>query len=201
MWRSAIVLTLVIGIAPSVLAGPLQDAAGKGDLATVETLLAEGAKIDERGTNGETPLILAVLAGNDAVAELLIEKGAGVMATNQGGFTPLHAAAYSGDIGIAELLLEHGADVNDAQNKAGVTPLFASDCGRRTTKSVAELLIARGRRPRCRRSKPGLHGADCRGRIFKGHEDMVILLRAHGAECQPDVMGEAAHQACLAAGK
>ena len=37
-------------IAPSVLAGPLHDAAGEGDLANVETLLAEGAKIDARGT-------------------------------------------------------------------------------------------------------------------------------------------------------
>ncbi len=62
----------------------------------VETLLAEGAKIDERGTNGDTPLILAILAGNDAVAELLVEKGASVMATNEGGLTPLHAAAYMG---------------------------------------------------------------------------------------------------------
>ena len=55
MSRTAIVLALVIGIAPSVLAGPLHDAAGQGDLAIVETLLAEGARLDERGATGETP--------------------------------------------------------------------------------------------------------------------------------------------------
>ena len=37
--------------------------------------------------------------------------------------------------------------------------------------------------------------------LFKGNEDMVILLRAHGAECQSDVLSESQHQACLAAGK
>ena len=156
MSRTAIVLALVIGIAPSVLAGPLHDAAGKGDLATVETLLAEGAKIDERGTNGETPLILAVLAGNDAVAELLIEKGAGVMATNQGGFTPLHAAAYSGDIGIAELLLEHGADVN-AKSELLVTPLHAA--AEEDHADMVKLLIARGALAR-RQGGRRLHAAD-----------------------------------------
>jgi ankyrin repeat protein len=37
--------------------------------------------------------------------------------------------------------------------------------------------------------------------LFKGNEDMVILLRAHGAECQPDVLSETQRQTCLAAGK
>jgi uncharacterized protein len=196
MWRSAIVLTLVIGIAPSVLAGPLHDAAGKGDLATVETLLAEGAKLDERGTNGETPLILAVLAGNDAVAELLIEKGAAIGGRNAGGFTPLHAAAYAGDHGIAELLIERGADANDAQNKSGVTPLFPAI--EENQKEVAELLITQGADLS---SKERAGYTALTRALFKGNEDMVILLRAHGAECQSDVLSESLNQACLAAGK
>lgn len=58
------------------------------------------------------------------MAELLIESGADIGARNAGGFTPLHAAAYAGDVAIAELLIAEGADINDAQNQAGVTPLF-----------------------------------------------------------------------------
>ena len=152
MSRSAIVLALVIGIAPAVLAGPLHDAAGKGDLATVETLLAGGAKIDERGTNGETALILAVLAGKDAVAGFSSSRGPGVTATNQGGFTPLHAAAYAGDTGIAELLLEHGADVN--AKSCSVSPLHAA------AEDHADMVKLDARRPARRPGGRRLHAAN-----------------------------------------
>ena len=54
----------------------------------------------------------------------------------------MHAASYAGDAAIAELLIERGADVNDAQNKAGVTPLFPAI--EEDHAAVAELLIARG---------------------------------------------------------
>jgi ankyrin repeat protein len=109
----------------------------------------------------------------------------------------LHAAAYAGDAPITELLIERGADVNDAQNKAGVTPLFPAI--EENHQEIAELLVARG-------ADPGLmerHGYTPLTRaLFKGHEDIVVSLRAHGAECQaPDVLGEPLHQACLAAGK
>jgi hypothetical protein len=58
------VLAIVAGVvSASALAGPLHDAASRGDLAAIELLLAEGAEIDIRGENGETPLILAILEG------------------------------------------------------------------------------------------------------------------------------------------
>ena len=75
MSRTGIVLALFIGIAPSVQAGPLHDAAGKGDLATVETLLAEGAKIDERGTDGDRPCELGALLGCRLPANDLRQDG------------------------------------------------------------------------------------------------------------------------------
>jgi ankyrin repeat protein len=108
----------------------------------------------------------------------------------------LHAAAYAGDAAVVEFLIDRGADVNDAQNKAGVTPLFPAVEENHT--DVAELLIARdadlGVKER--------HGFTPLTRaLFKGNEDMVILLRSQGAECQaPDVLG-AWHSACLAARK
>ena len=109
----------------------------------------------------------------------------------------MHAAAYAGDRGDRRAADRQGADVNDAQNKAGVTPLFPAI--EEDHKEVAELLITQGA-DLGSKEKAG-YTALTRA-LFKGNEDMVILLRAHGAECQgPDVMGEAAHQACLAAGK
>ena len=142
MPRIAFLLALVLGISLPAMAGPLHDAARDGDLVAVEAAVAQGAEIDAQGDNGETPLILAILAQEQAAVELLIDKGAYIQGRNAGGFTPLHAAAYAGDAAMAELLIAKGADINDAQNKAGVTPLFPAI--EEDHKAVAELLIARG---------------------------------------------------------
>jgi uncharacterized protein len=195
MYRIVSVLT-VLGLAAPAFAGPLHDAAREDDLEKARALINEGAVIDAQSDRGETPLILAILAGQGNVAEFLVDKGAAIDGRNIGGFTPLHAAAYAGDAAIAELLIERGADVNDAQNKAGVTPMFPAI--EEDHKEVAELLITEGANLGLK-ERSG-YTALTRA-LFKGQEDMVILLRAHGAECQSDVLSETQHQACLAAGK
>ena len=114
MYRIVFVLT-ALGLAAPAFAGPLHDAARNGDLEKARALIDDGAVIEAQSDRGETPLILAILAGQREVVELLIEKGAAIDGRNAGGFTPLHAAAYAGDAAIAELLIERGADVNDAR--------------------------------------------------------------------------------------
>jgi uncharacterized protein len=77
-----------------------------------------------------------------------------------------------------------------------VTPLFPAI--EEDHKEVAELLIIKG----ADLASKERHGLMPLTRaLFKGHEDMVILLRAHGAECQSEVLSETEQQACLAAGK
>ena len=180
----------------TALAGPLHDAASAGDVGQVAALLSQGADIDARSERGETPLILAILAGHDEVAELLIEEGAAFDGRNVGGFTPLHGAAYAGDTALAEFLIAKGADIHDAQNKASVTPLFVA--AEEDHKAVAELLIARGAEIEVKER----HGYTILTRTtFKEHEDMIALLKSHGAECQPpEVMGEASHRTCMGVG-
>jgi uncharacterized protein len=197
MIKIAVALSVFFAGIPFAFAGPLHDAARGGDLEKVRTLIEEGAAIDAQSERGETPLILATLAGQAEVAELLIAKGAAIDGRNAGGFTPLHAAAYAGDVAIAELLIEHGADINDAQNKAGVTPLFPAI--EENHKGVAELLIANG----ADLGSIERHGYTALTRaLFKGNEDVVMLLRARGAECQgSDVLGDSLYQACLDAAK
>ena len=97
-----------------------------GNKAAVEQALANGADVDSRARDQATPLISAALGNQPAIAELLLGKGANVMARNSGGFTPLHAAAYSGSLAIAKLLLAKGAVLDDAANKAGVTPMMVA---------------------------------------------------------------------------
>ena len=77
-----------------------------------------------------------------------------------------------------------------------MTPLFPAV--EENHKEVAELLITQGADLS---SKERAGYTALTRALFKGHEDMVILLRAHGAECQSDVLGESLNQACLAAGK
>jgi ankyrin repeat protein len=195
MIQVATALILLLTGSAFAFAGSLHDAARDGDLEAARTLIDEGAAIDAQSDRGETPLILAILAGNDAVAELLIEQGAAIDGRNAGGFTPLHAAAYAGDAAIAEDLLDRGADVNDAENKAGVTPLFPAI--EEDHAEVAELLIARG----ADLSVMERHDYTPLTRAFlKGHSAMMALLREHGAECQsPLVVGVSLNQACLEA--
>ena len=119
-------LVLAFAATPVAAGDVLFDAVAAGNKAAVEQALANGADVDSRARDQATPLIAAALDNQLAIAELLLSKGADVMARNSGGFTPLHAAAYSGSLPIAKLLLEKGAVLDDAANKAGVTPLMVA---------------------------------------------------------------------------
>src|SRR4029077_20743383 len=89
-----------------------------------------------------TPLMAAALDNQTVIVEALLAKGANVMARNSGGFTSLHAAAYAGSVPIANLLLEKKAALDDADNKAGVTPLMVAGEGNHL--ELAEFLLAKG---------------------------------------------------------
>jgi ankyrin repeat protein len=118
----------------------LFDAIASGNKIAVEQALADGADVDSRARDQATLLMIAALDDQPAIAELLLSRGADVMARNSGGFTSLHAAAFSGDLPIAKLLLDKGAMLEDAANKAGVTPLMVA--GEENRLELAEFLIA-----------------------------------------------------------
>ena len=86
----------------------------------VELLIAKGADVNAKSSDGSTPLHDAAYYGRTIIAELLIAKGADVNAKDEVGLTPLHRANLTKE--IAELLIAEGADVN-AKEKYGETPL------------------------------------------------------------------------------
>lgn len=196
LWLIAVIIGAV-GVASATHAGPLFDAAGRGDLTAVEALLAEGTEADERGPNAETPLIAAALAGEASTAELLIAHGADVMARNEGGLTPLHAAAYSGSVEVARLLLDHRAELEDRANISGATPLMVAAEENRV--AVAELLISQGADLRVT-DRDGF--TPLTQAWAKKQAEMVRLLKRHGATCQPvEVLGtEEYYRRCVEAG-
>ena len=70
-----VIIFSLIGYAASE---PLNEAAKRGDLDKVKRLTEEGANVNSKDSNSDTPLYIAVGQGNKHVAELLILKGANV---------------------------------------------------------------------------------------------------------------------------
>ncbi|OWW02309.1 hypothetical protein ATY81_21900 [Rhizobium sp. R72] len=173
---------------------PLFDAVSEGNAQAVERSLAAGADVDSRARDKATPLINAALANQIAIVELLISKHADVMARNAGGFTALHAAAYSGSIPISKLLLDHGAILDDASNKAGVTPLMIA--GEENHVALAEFFLAKG----ADIGHVEVHGYTPITRaIWKGSFDIVRLFKRHGVACPPTsvLRGEEFYTKCM----
>jgi ankyrin repeat protein len=109
------------------------------------------------------------------------------MARNSGGFTALHAAAFSGSVPIAKLLLEKGGALEDAANKAGVSPLMIA--GEENHIELAEFFITRGADV----NHAEFHGYMPITRAFwKGNNDIIKLYKRHGATCQDaNILGSA----------
>ena len=87
------------------------EAAQRGDLATVKSLLAQGADVTVARGDGMTALHWAADRGDVAMANALLRAGAKTDAkTNVGGYTPLHVASKAGAASVVKTLLDQGAD-------------------------------------------------------------------------------------------
>jgi len=81
-------------------------AAARGDLAEVERLLGQGAKVDIRDRDGRTPLLLATRANRVAVARALIAAGADVNAKDAIQDSPFLYAGAEGRTEILKMTLD-----------------------------------------------------------------------------------------------
>ena len=125
----------------------LFEAAGIGDLVTIELLLQEkespskSINVNCCDSNDKTPLHKAAWSGQTEAIELLVKMGAEVDKSNGNGGTPLHNAAWNGHTAAIELLMKMGAEV-DKSDGDGRTPLhIAAENGH--TEAV-ELLLKMG---------------------------------------------------------
>ena len=97
----------------------------------IETLLAQGADVNSRNSNGETALLLTTQYGYSEVAEIitkLVSKGADVDATDVNGVTALMAATGRNTREAVKSLLSHKANAN-LRNKQGKTALHIAAAG------------------------------------------------------------------------
>jgi ankyrin repeat protein len=104
----------------------IDQAAAKGDLATVKRELQKGE--DVNGAHAGTSLLsLATKNGRLDMVKFLVDKGANLNYGSVNGTTPLMLAATNGHLDVVKFLVDKGADVNAKDHKGG-TPLMAAVC-------------------------------------------------------------------------
>jgi ankyrin repeat protein len=94
----------------------------KGDTDAIRRLLDNGADVNARDADGNTPLILASFYAGPECVELLLKKGADANATNKAGVTALIRAATNYE--KTRLLVDAGAKVEVRTADLGNTPLI-----------------------------------------------------------------------------
>ncbi len=111
---------------------PVADAAKRGDIAELRSLLKDGADVNAAQGDGMTALHWAATHNDVAMASVLIYAGANLESTTRlGAYTSLHLASKAGNAPVMEMLLKSGSDANATTATGGVTPLhFAAASGR-----------------------------------------------------------------------
>jgi ankyrin repeat protein/mono/diheme cytochrome c family protein len=157
------------------IAADLATAIRNGDEQAIRKLLDNGADVNARDAEGNTPLILASFYASPQCLELLIDKGADVNATNKAGATALIRAATSYE--KTRLLVAAGANVR-VRTALGNTSLILA--ARRAGNSrTIQLLLERGARATERNNvgiSPVLAGA------ASGDVETLRLLLDSGAK-------------------
>lgn len=125
---------------PAPPAKDIWTAAGEGDLAELEAHRAAGTDLDSLQMDvGITPLLIAVIAGEQEAVEWLVANGADANASMRDGGTALHGAAFVGNSPAAALLLERGVDTGALNNDgASVWDILELDWA--TTEYISSML-------------------------------------------------------------
>ena len=100
--------------------------------------------VNTKGSDGNTPLLIAIGRGDEQWAGFMLNKGADVNLSGKDGNTPLIAASRNGMQQVVEWLLGLGAKV-DATNKMGETALIAAVQQRNLP--VVRMLLNKGANP------------------------------------------------------
>jgi ankyrin repeat protein len=183
MLVGALAFTLVAVTAPRLLAisdSPVADAAMRGDIEGVRTLLREGADVNAAQGDGMTALHWSALNGDLKTLNVLLYAGATTESlTRVGAYTPLHLASSRGHGAVVARLLEAGSKPG-VSTTTGVQPLhLAAQAG---NPEAITALLAKGADINARDTTHGrtpLVFAASQGRV-----DAMKILLAKGADAR-----------------
>ena len=89
-----------------------------------------GEDLEDKGFNGNTPLLLAALKGNAMMVARLIEAGANLYAVNSDFNGVLFNACYSNCTEVIRLLIQAGADIDDINEEGTTALMYAASASR-----------------------------------------------------------------------
>ena len=149
MMHQSMHVLLATALAASTSASVLHELVGappdSGAIDSLAKSLDAGHDINEIGPHGgQTPLMQAVLTGNDAAVKLLLARGADTTIGEKDGYTPCHGAGFQGRAAIMKALIAHGLPCTTDRHGDGFTPLHRACWGHeaRHTETVRVLLKA-----------------------------------------------------------
>jgi ankyrin repeat protein len=129
------------GCQAAPMAPELVAAIRNGDSQAIRKLIEDGADVNARDAEGNTPLILASFYAGPKCVELMLGMGARVNATNNDGVTALVRAATNRE--KTRLLVNAGANVRVRTALLGNTPLILA-ARRAGNSQTVKLLLERG---------------------------------------------------------
>jgi ankyrin repeat protein len=101
---------------------PIHIASSEGKTSCVELLLNLGVSPEiKSGSEGNTCLHLASLAGREDTVQVLLDKSARISAVNDHGDSSLHLACMKNHLSVCKLLLSSGSSIL-LKNKLGFSP-------------------------------------------------------------------------------
>ena len=152
----------------------LFDAATRGDVPAVSTLLANGADVNSKNQYRQTALIFASQNNHLDVARILLAKGADVNARDNNGWTSLMYVSQRKDLDFVQALLNMGADVNFKGKYGDTALMLASQFG---NANVVQALLARGATVNAKSN----NGGTALDGTASGYDDVRKLLLQAGA--------------------
>ena len=172
--------------AVAVAAGvPLADAAERGDLAAVRSLIGQGSDVNAARVDGTAALHAAVHADQLEIADLLLRAGANAGARDRYGVTPLYLACVNGNAEMIRRLLDAGVDP-DTTDPGGETALMTA--ARTGAVAALRLLIERGAAVDAR--EPEFQQTALMIAVREDHRAAVeLLVKAGAAVNAPDAQG------------
>ncbi|HKS26489.1 MAG TPA: ankyrin repeat domain-containing protein [Pyrinomonadaceae bacterium] len=99
---------------------PLIEAAYEGNTVQVQSLIEEGADVNERDASGRTALMIAANRGHTYVVQLLLERGADANVTDNKGTTAMQAAESRGFQRIVSMLKKFSAAPGQTENSSAL---------------------------------------------------------------------------------